>query len=446
MATFIEIQTDAFAKNLERAAEALGYEGVRRPLRGIEIKEDTYAVIKVLKANGDPIPLTDAGGVKPPQSGSTTGAGSQVTPSYEQPGKSSMASTYNYSNFIIQRIEESRQEKSQILETFGDSYIFFFGERPRLLNVSGLLINTTDFNWRSEFWYNYENVLRGTRLVQENARLYLFWDDLLVEGYMLGATARDDAEMPYHIPFQFSLFVTNHTYLSVIGSDLYPVTHAVNVEPLLRDKDVLSAMEDLKRDQQETQQYISSVDIVRQAAEEAEFSRQLDAAANAGVTSTVQKFNAAKNLLLNALAVGLNAQNLTFLSVINHYFRNRKMRFPKGLAGGEAYTGEPQYANDPGIWEAWPQRTLPLRSKIRDNVDEYIAGGVQPANLDEDAILQAELDQQFKDPYLLESALMLDLAAMGLNPIQHPGVSPLKFANGLISIPTELPDVFLRAF
>jgi hypothetical protein len=206
-------------------------------------------------------------------------------------------------------------------------------------------------------------------------------------------------------------------------------------------------MEELKRDQQQTQQYISSTEIVRQAAQEAEFARQAAAAeTSVAVTSGVQKFNAAKNLLLGALAVGLNAQNLTFLSVINHYFRNRKMRFPKGLAGGEAYTGEPQYANDPGQWAAQPLRTLPLRSKIRDNVDEYVTGGVQPANLDEDAILQAELDQQFKDPYLLESALMLDLAAMGLNPIQHPGVSPLKFAHGVISIPTELPDVFMRAF
>jgi len=444
MATFIEIQTDAFARNLEVVKTQLSYAGVRRPLRGIEIKEDTYSVIKVLKANGDAIPLTDAGGVKPPQSGSSTGAGSKVPP--KSPERSSLASTYNYSNFIIQRIDESRQEKSQIMETFGDAYIFFFGERPRLLNVSGLLFNTADFNWRTEFWYNYENVLRGTKLVEENARMYLFWDDIVVEGYMLQAGARDDAEMPYHIPFNFTLFVTNHTYLSTIGDDNYPITHAVNIQPLLRDKDVKKALEDLKKDQQKTQEYLSTTDIVRQAAQEAEFARQAEIAANAEFTSGGQKFNAAKNLLLNAMALGVNAQNLTFLSVVNHYFKNRVMRFPKGLAGAEAYTGEPQYANDPGQWEAWPQRTLPLRSKIRDNVDEYVQGGVQPANLDTDAITRAQIDREYKNPYTLEAKLLQDLAVLGLNPIQHPGASPLSFANGLITVPTEIPDVLLRAF
>ena len=158
MATFVEIQTDAFADRLTELTDAKkwNYAGVRRPYRGIEIKEDTYAIMKVIRADGTEIPLTDAGGEVRPQSGNKTKAGGSVP---AKSAKSGGASTYNYSNFVIQRIDESRQEKSQILETFGDTFIFFFGERPRLLNVSGLLMNTLDFNWRTEFWYNYENHL-----------------------------------------------------------------------------------------------------------------------------------------------------------------------------------------------------------------------------------------------------------------------------------------------
>lgn len=441
MGTFIEIQTDAFAGNLALAQQKLSYKGVRRPYRGIEIKGDTYSVIKVIKSDGTEIPLTDAGGTRPQQSGSDTGAGSGTA---AQNNKKSMASTYNYSNFIIQRLEESRQEKSQILETFGDTFIFFFGERPRIINVTGVLMNTTDFNWRTEFWYNYENVLRGTKLVEQDARIYLFWDDLVVEGYMLQATARDDSESPYHIPFSFQLFVTSHTYLSTVGDDDYPVTHAVNLQPLLQNKNVPQATSELKALVKEREDYISSIEAVRSAAESAEFSRQVAAANNPLNSATAQKLSAGKNFLLNALAVGLNAQNLTFLSIANHFFKNRKMRFPKGIAGAESYAGPPQYANEPNPFSAAPKRKLPYRSKIRDNKDEYIMAGPQPAVLDEEAINQAELDQLYNDPYSLELQLLQDLAAEGLDPVQHPGGNPLERAHAIAAGAAIVASAFVR--
>jgi hypothetical protein len=428
VATFIEIQTDAFAENIKALKTAgIDQTGVRRPYRGFEIKEDTYGVIKVIKADGTEVPLVDSGGALMPRSGNNTSAGSGVA---SQTGSNKAASTYNYSNFIIQRIDESRQEKSQVLETFGDTFIFFFGERPRILNVSGLLMNTLDFNWRTEFWYNYENTLRGTKLVEQNARMYLQWDDLIVEGYMLQAQARDDSEMPYHIPFSFSMFVTSHIYLSQIGSEDYPITHAVNLEPLLHMKDVKSAKRELKNNAITAQEIESTTLAVRQKQLASEAARKAASAQSFANTEFGQKFNASKNVLANALIVGLNAQNLTFLSVANHYFRNRKMRFPKGIAGSESYAGPPTI-----MPEAAPKRTRPLRSKIRDNVDEYVGSGVVGwsgnVNIDytaEDAALE---EQQFKDGYAMEKKALQDLAALGLDPVQHPGGSPFERAHNL---------------
>ena len=429
MATFVEIQTDAFADNVQALAkQKRDNSGIRRPYRGIEIKEDTHAVIKVIRDDGSEIPLTDAGGSKTPQSGNTTKAGSGVAARTQ---KTALASTYNYSNFIIQRMDESRQEKSQILETFGDSFIFFFGERPRMINVSGLLMNTLDFNWRTEFWYNYEKVLRGTKLVEQNARMYLFWDDLIVEGYMLQAQARDDSESPYHIPFSFTMFVTNHMYLSTIGDENYPITTAVNLQPLLRESNVnkiLSATRELKAQGIKAQELISTTEAVRFAAQDAEFSRQASVAAAA----RGQGFNAAKNLLTNALMLGLNAQNLTFLSVANHYFKNRKMRFPKGIAGAEAMSGPPTVVGDNTMYGFLPQRTMALRSKIRDNVDEYVNGGpVGVVNIDEDAVDEALEAQDFNNGYELELQALEDLADLGLDPVQHPGGGPMERAHNL---------------
>lgn len=208
MAVFIETQTDPFAGALDAMASDLqnsrqvGKGGVRRPVRGIEIKQDTYAVLRVLKSDGTFINVIDQAG------GILEGDG--------------VAKTANYTNFFIQTVAEERHEKQQIVDTFGDSFIFFFGEAPRITQVSGWLLNTNDFNWRSEFWENYERYFRGTRLVEQNARLYLIFDDVIIEGYMLSAQAQDDANRPHLIQFGFSMFVTGYSTISKLGDPNFP--------------------------------------------------------------------------------------------------------------------------------------------------------------------------------------------------------------------------------
>jgi len=210
MAVFIETQTDPFVGNREEesgrqlASRQSGDGGqVRRPVRGIEIKQDTYAVLRVMKSDGSFINVIDAAG------GILEGEGS-------------VAKTSNYTNFFIQAVAEERQEKQQIVDTFGDAFIFFFGESPRISHVSGILLNTNDFNWRNEFWANYERYFRGTRLVEQNARLYLIYDDIIIEGYMIGATAQDDVNRPFMIQFNFSMFVTGYSTISALGDPKFP--------------------------------------------------------------------------------------------------------------------------------------------------------------------------------------------------------------------------------
>lgn len=126
MPVIVETQTDAFAHNLSDKSFSPPADSVRRPFRGIEIKNDTYATIQVIGSDGYTRPLVDAGGSLPPSSDNAV-AGSKVR---TKVSRNAMNSSYFYSNFIIQSVKDSRQEKAQFMETFGDTYIFFFGERP----------------------------------------------------------------------------------------------------------------------------------------------------------------------------------------------------------------------------------------------------------------------------------------------------------------------------
>lgn len=213
MSTYIELRREAFGKELReelsrRAGSNFG--GVRRPLRGIQVKNDTYAVMKVIKSDGTEVKLYDSSGI---------------------PGFLAKNKEYHvrpYSNFILTSLQEARAENAQIVQTFGESFVFFFGEEPRSVAFSGALINTEDFNWKSEWWANYETYLRGTRLVEMDARLYLFYDDILLEGYLLSAATADVPDSPNYVTFQGTLLLTNYLQVSPVGTGLFPGAVAVD--------------------------------------------------------------------------------------------------------------------------------------------------------------------------------------------------------------------------
>ena len=208
---FIFLKTDAFRNTIMKSSAIAKWEQknrsdipVRRPYRGIQIKEDTYSTIAVRHPNGDPIPLISSSDTHGDQE------------------KGHIGSVNEYADYVLQSVQEQRMEKQQIVETFGDPYVYFFGERPRIVQFSGQLISTEDFNWRAQFWQNYDENIRGTKLVQKNARAYVSFDTIVVEGYVLNASAIDNAENPYLIQFNFSMLVTNYFDWSSIGQTEYP--------------------------------------------------------------------------------------------------------------------------------------------------------------------------------------------------------------------------------
>jgi len=217
MATFYQMTPDAFnsgfqglkkdAKTSAATADVTHepdarFANVRRPVRGIQIKEDTYATIQVRTADGRSQPLIDAGG--------------------NRTGDDGFSTTQIYSNFLIQNLQVQWVEKKQIVETFGEPYIFFYGQHPVMLQVSGVLLNTEDFNWRSEFMENYNLYLRGTACVQNKTRVYLSWDTIVTEGYILECSTQEVSAERHWLSFSFTMFLTNYADVSPIGLSDFP--------------------------------------------------------------------------------------------------------------------------------------------------------------------------------------------------------------------------------
>jgi len=217
---------------------------VGRPTNGIVAKPNTHAFVQVLGPDGKVIQCFNNIGRKftTSQSGyylqdrvlgdreefdpfgalkgsfSSSGLDSLWGGGDDPPADTGADSSGNladtWTDWILQSVQESRIEKTQVVETFGDSYFYAFGQRPRSIQISGLLMNTTDYNWRAVFWKNWDEFFRATKLVERGARLYLQWDEIIVEGYPINAVCSEVADSPNAMKFNFQLFVTRYINLS----------------------------------------------------------------------------------------------------------------------------------------------------------------------------------------------------------------------------------------
>jgi len=109
--------------------------------------------------------------------------------------------------FLIRAVAGAHEEKAQIMETFGQPIIYFFGEKPIVLNFVGAVYDTENMPWFSDFLDRYEQDLRGTRLNFNNQSIFILLDNHVIEGYILKISYNKGAHMTGHADMQFSFVV-----------------------------------------------------------------------------------------------------------------------------------------------------------------------------------------------------------------------------------------------
>lgn len=184
---------------------------VSRPVRGFSAKPDSFAYVQVIDGDGNVIKVFNRleGDVADTPGNPVHNADEKhIEPkTAEERGK---PQSYVWTDWILQGVREERMEKTQVVETFGETYIYAFGEKPRSLVFTGLLMNTKDYNWKAVFWENWDKYFRASKLVSLNARLYIGYDDVIVEGYPINAVANHTADSPNALSFSFNFLVTNY--------------------------------------------------------------------------------------------------------------------------------------------------------------------------------------------------------------------------------------------
>ena len=156
---------------------------VRRPLLGLVVDpEDRYASLTVISEDADGKPrvwdLLDQG--------TATGT------------------TKTWSNFLLQSAQRRRMEKAQIIQTFGANYWMMFGEEPQFVMCQGMVLQAPNFQWASEFEFNYERYLRGTRCAETKSRVTLRYGTKVFEGLLMSMAMDEQAAQDNMRPLTFN--------------------------------------------------------------------------------------------------------------------------------------------------------------------------------------------------------------------------------------------------
>lgn len=212
---------------------------ISRPFLGQELKPETHAFAQVLKADGSlvnvfnamgntSVHLDGAGQLRSDTTleGTLQNIVNTASGRYQRnPStpygvyKDAYSSTGDnqkpvWTDWILQSVEESRVEKTQIIETFGRNYLYAFGEKPRAVNISGMLFNSANYNWTAVFWENWKRYFRASRLIEMGARMYIHYEDVIIGGYPVNATSPVTATNPQSAPFSMTMYITDYINLA----------------------------------------------------------------------------------------------------------------------------------------------------------------------------------------------------------------------------------------
>ena len=302
------------AQNRQRSGAGQDQVSVRRPLRGLQLKKETYATLSVDGVAG--VPDIYNSSLAAETGGSFT------------------------SNFLLQSLSESRVEKFQAITTFGAPYGFFFGEQPRMVQCQAVLLNSADFQWSIEWWQNYETFLRGTQLTNRGLRAYLTYDDSIIEGYLTQASTSVSAQMQQQVNLTFTMWVTNQIILVDPGGKQVDSRHAASAPSTSTAEPVLEPGL-----------------VVNNAASTVDSGGSLLSTLRAGLEGL-------------ETATGRVRQSL---DSAKRFLYGRDLVIPAGFEGAQQYAGKERAA---GIVYVYPASVVPAAPAVStapfwENVDEY---------------------------------------------------------------------------
>lgn len=175
-----------------------------------------HAYIKLLTANANQASsyAQNRGAVGDGAASKLTGEGSPVARMVSSDAAS------GYDSFLLTSVSCSLSEKMQVTEVFGDNeVVYYFGRQPIMFNIAGVVVDSRDNEWFTDWLSMYSAVMRGTQLAQRNQLLRLVLPNMILTGTISSTSWSQDSSNDVSIPFNFSFLAKRVEPLAVAESD-----------------------------------------------------------------------------------------------------------------------------------------------------------------------------------------------------------------------------------
>lgn len=130
------------------------------------------------------------------------GSGGDLTTMADYKDGSNTSNNFGYDKFLLTGVSASFSEKIQITEVFGDGeVVYYFGRQPMMFNLSGMLIDSPDNDWFSDWVKLYSDVLRGTQLAKNYELVKIVLPNMSITGTIVSFSWQQNANRDVDIPF-----------------------------------------------------------------------------------------------------------------------------------------------------------------------------------------------------------------------------------------------------
>lgn len=161
---------------------------------------------------------------------------------------------YITNSFFLQSIQKPKMERFQIIETFRESKLLFFGERTKIYSITGILLEnqnqavlTTEdaatldaavnaaskgavsfgadpsdayrYRWSTGLQSLYNKHMRGTKLAEKDNIAILSLENYLIYGYPLQLQIQQDSSNPNLAQFQMTWAITDEEPVNISPTD-----------------------------------------------------------------------------------------------------------------------------------------------------------------------------------------------------------------------------------
>jgi hypothetical protein len=153
---------------------------------------------------------------------------------------------YMTNKFFLESIAKPKMERFQILETFGDSKLLFFGERTKVYTITGMLLEGLDntqqddqiiqlkdtaqlgalelrnqYRWSTGLQTFWDAQLRGSLLASNGYIANLYTERALLVGYPLQLQVVRDTNSPFLVNFQMTWAVFSELFIDPVVGTYY---------------------------------------------------------------------------------------------------------------------------------------------------------------------------------------------------------------------------------